>query len=300
MNLLLEEWDQQRSVKRKSAYANFEVDRKSEFLANLAYALTMSARGSPYSKDDLISAYEKIHGNFGLPIGDAAKVANELESHTASLRSIGYEEFEFSHKSLQEYLAAEFIVRLPTIPSARRALLRLPNELAIATAISSQSSQYFSYLVLGRFDQLDPSFDFIRTFVTRLLLESPDFEKSSVVGVALIALYSRYLQLVQKNPAQLSLFILDQLRSEFSALGEMIRERVSEGELLQVYEVSGRAPSIDVDPAPDSGFITVLTRRKRTGGLEADRGLRSSLYRLPKTIWIRQSVLSAEKRPSAT
>ena len=130
---------------------------------------------------------------------------------------------------------------------------------------------------------------------SRLILK-----KSSVVGVALIALYSRYLQLVQKNPAQLSLFILDQLRSEFSALGEMIRERVSEGELLQVYEVSGRAPSIDVDPAPDSGFITVLTRRKRTGGLEADRGLRSSLYRLPKTIWIRQSVLSAEKRPSAT
>jgi hypothetical protein len=189
VNLLLEEWDEQRSVKRESAYANFEVDRKSEFLANLAYVLTMSVKRSAYSKDDLISAYERIYDNFGLPSGEAAKVAKELETHTGLFVRSGYDTFEFSHKSLQEYLTAEFIVRLPAVPSERRDLLRLPNELAISTAISSRPSQYFSHLVLERFEVLRPPFGFIRAFVTRLLLESPDFEKSPVVGAALIALY---------------------------------------------------------------------------------------------------------------
>ncbi len=41
VNLLLEEWDGQRPVKRESAYANFEIDRKSELLAKLAFSLTM-------------------------------------------------------------------------------------------------------------------------------------------------------------------------------------------------------------------------------------------------------------------
>ena len=123
--------------------SNFEVDRKSEFLANLAYVLTMSVNGSRYTKSDLVSAYGKMHDNFGLPGKEAAKVANELESHTGLFVQSGYDAFEFSHKSLQEYLTAEFIVRLPSIPEPQRTLLRLPNELAIATAISSQPSLYF-------------------------------------------------------------------------------------------------------------------------------------------------------------
>src|SRR3954447_10115796 len=112
----------------------------------------MSVKRSVYSKDDLISAYERIYDNFGLPSGEAAKVANELETHTGLFVQSGYDTFEFSHKSLQEYLTAEFIVRLPAVPSERRDLLRLPNELAISTAISSRPSQYFSHLVLDRFE----------------------------------------------------------------------------------------------------------------------------------------------------
>jgi hypothetical protein len=105
-----------------------KIDRKAEFLANLAYNLTISVKRSAFTKDDLVHAYEKMFDNFGLPRGDAAKVANELESHTGLFVQGGYELFEFSHKSLQEYLTAEFIVKLPAIPSGN-ILTILPNEL---------------------------------------------------------------------------------------------------------------------------------------------------------------------------
>jgi hypothetical protein len=56
----------------------------------------MSVKWSAYRKDDLISAYGKIYDNFGLPRADAAKVANELESHTGLFVQSGYDTFEFS------------------------------------------------------------------------------------------------------------------------------------------------------------------------------------------------------------
>jgi hypothetical protein len=39
---LLEKGDEQRSVKRESVYANFEIDRQERILGNLAYVLTIS------------------------------------------------------------------------------------------------------------------------------------------------------------------------------------------------------------------------------------------------------------------
>ena len=290
VNLLLEEWDEQRSVKRESAYANFEIDRKSEFLANLAYVLTLSFKRSAYSKDDLVKAYEKIYDNFGLPRGEASKVANELETHTGLFVQGGYETFEFSHKSLQEYLTAEFIVRLPAVPSKGRLLLGLSNELAIATAISSRPSQYFTHLVLDKFERLQPSFGFIRAFVTRLLLEAPDFERSAIVGAALIALYSRYLKLVQKSTPQLSLFIYDHLAAEFSALGAMIRERVPISDLLSVYAITSTSAGLDGDE------IMMLERKDRgKASPVVGNRLRTLLAQLPKEIWVRGSLLDSEK-----
>ena len=58
-------WDEQRSVKRESACANFEWIAKASSL-NLAYVLTMSVKRSAYGKDDLVSAHKRIYDNFGL------------------------------------------------------------------------------------------------------------------------------------------------------------------------------------------------------------------------------------------
>ncbi len=175
VNLLLEDWDQQRSVQRVSAYSDFEVDRKADFLSDLAHSLTISNRTSTFSAGDLMHCYEEVCGNYGLPISQAQEVVNELETHTGLIVQTGTELFEFSHKSLQEYLTAVFIVGLPAIPTNMIELQVMPNELAIATALSSRPSEYFYALVTSHFSRFKLSFHFVRTFINRLLIERPDF-----------------------------------------------------------------------------------------------------------------------------
>ena len=115
-------------------------------------------------------------------------------------------------------------------------------------------------------------------------MESPDFEKSTIVGTALIALYSRYLQLVQKRSVQLSLFIYDQLATEFSALGALIWERIPMTDLLTVYRVTGTSSGFDGDD------ILTLARRNNVT-FPPDHRLRS-LARLSEELWVRSSMIA--------
>ena len=140
VRLLLEEWDEQRTVVRESAYANFDNDKKAEFLANLAYDLTSKLKTSTFDREGLITCYRDIHENFGLPASDATKVVDELETHTGLFLQSGRDRFEFSHKSLQEFLTAEFIVKLPSIPRNMIELQTdLPPEISLSQANISPS-----------------------------------------------------------------------------------------------------------------------------------------------------------------
>ncbi|MBV9927034.1 MAG: NACHT domain-containing protein [Acidobacteria bacterium] len=190
VNLQLEEWDLQRSVSRVSKYAKFEPDRKFEFLSDLAYKLTISKGGAIFSRDDLLRVYKEIYDDYGLKYNEAKQVATEIETHNGLLLQTSYTEFEFAHKSLQEYLAAEYLVRLPSIPSEPSELFKLPNELAIAVSISSKPSVYFTELVLQRLLHNDLNSAFLHTFLNRLISEKPDFSKSVRLGFAVLALHS--------------------------------------------------------------------------------------------------------------
>jgi predicted NACHT family NTPase len=186
VNLLLEEWDQQRSVVRVSSYANFEVDRKFEFLCHLAYVLTTLIQKTVFSEDTLLKIYHQIYEDYDLAPNEAQQVVNELESHTGLFIQSGYEEYEFAHKSLQEFMTAEYLVKLPSIPAEIGTLLKLPYELAVAITISSSPSEYFSELIFNRLRKHKLSEEFVRSFVSRLLLEKPDFNSSTKLGMALI------------------------------------------------------------------------------------------------------------------
>jgi len=290
VGLLLEDWDVQRSVLRQTAYGGFEPDRKAEFLAHLSYYLTTTVRQSVFSKNDLVRAYEVIRDNFGLPQGEALRVANELESHTGLFVQAGFESFEFSHKSIQEYLTAEHIVKLPTIPSDGRILSLLPNELAVASAISSSPSEYFSELVLSEFRRHHFRLPFVRTFVNRLLVEKPDFDRSRRVGVALLVLYSHYVHLVLRDSEQLHFILVDQLAREFEQLGQLVGGRLSSERLLQAYEVRDTLTAVDGLP------IVRLARLKR---VRADLTFGPERI-LPSELYVRPTLLAAEGDSAGT
>ncbi len=97
VSLLLEEWDQQRSVQRISAYSDFEVDRKADFLSDLAHNLTILNKTSTFTRVDLLESYRQISVNYGLRDSEAQAVVNELETHTGLVVQSGADLFEFSH-----------------------------------------------------------------------------------------------------------------------------------------------------------------------------------------------------------
>ena len=192
VNLLLEEWDNQRSIERKSRYAKFESDRKFEFLSNLSYYFTINRNTALFTPQQLIDAYSSICSNFGLPKDESVLVANEIESHTGLFLQTGYEQYEFAHKSLQEYLTAEYLVKLPSLDEALKHIELLGAELAIATSISSNPSLYFTHIVLGLFNRADLTDSFYNAFVSRLIQERPDFYPSNEMVLASFSLLAKH------------------------------------------------------------------------------------------------------------
>lgn len=281
VNLLLEEWDEQRNVKRISKYADFEIDRKFEFLTSIAYFLTVSSKRSIFSKSNLESAYYKINEDFGLEKKDSKNVMEELETHTGLFLQSGYEFYEFAHKSLQEYLTAEYIVRLPTIPN-EFIIRTIPNELAIAVSISSNPSQYFTELVFSRLNNVKLSYQFYQIFLTRLIIEKPDFNRSNLVGIAAFQLYSNYL-VRNKDMNQLKLFIQDDLILEFENTIKAIFKRNPKNLFQKYYDIVSEESSTN-------GTKVVTIHKKKMN--EIDSEYNDIKYReLPDKLVYRDSFL---------
>lgn len=243
--LLLEEWNQQRHIFRPSKYAKFENDRKFDFLSSLAFNLTTSNSSSSFSKHNLKSVYNKIYQDFDLEKEEMTNVIDELESHNGLILQSGFEKYEFAHKSIQEYLTAEYIVRLPKIPESRNITAKLPNEFAVAIAISSKPSEYFIDFVELIVVNLKLGGQFIKPFINRLLLEKVDFNKNTNVAISALKLYSIYIQSEQNEMSQLSLFYIDDLLLQFENFIEEIFKRNDKKDFFENYEVIEEIPSSD-------------------------------------------------------
>lgn len=188
INLLLEEWNLQRNVRRESHFSNFEIDRKYEFLSYLAYQLTVDCPSTVFSKYDLNRIYIEICDNFSLPKDEVKKVIQELESHNGLFIQSGYDRFQFPHKSIQEFLTSEFLVKSFALPN-NHTLLNIPNELALAISICSVPSDYLSALILNNLGTEIKNHNFIEPFINRILIEKPDFQPCLALGVTFAFIY---------------------------------------------------------------------------------------------------------------
>lgn len=235
VNLLIEEWDEQRSVTRQSRYAGFSVDRKFDFLCRLAYEVTSTKKGTVFRLEDLRKIYSRICGDFELLSIESKQVLSELESHTGLFVQAGFQCYEFAHRSLQEYLAAEYIKGLPSLLTDADLVARIPNELAIAVAISTNPSRYLVELVMSRLCVFSLSSDFFTAFVTRLIQEKPEFNTDDDVVLALLVLYTMYLEGALAPGQQMQLFIFDKLATQFESLLDVLARRNKVNTLLDYY-----------------------------------------------------------------
>lgn len=189
VNLLLKEWDEDRRVKRESQYSTFDVDRKLEFLAQLAFELTTREGAVRFSSETLRKLYARIRADHGLPEKEATNVIQEIESHNGLVIQSGYDHFEFAHKSIQEFLAADYIVRLPSLVAISPVLHLLPNEMAIATALSSKPGEYLCELMLRAVASVKLKTTWYSTYANRLIQEKPDLTIGHTVFTTVAALH---------------------------------------------------------------------------------------------------------------
>ena len=194
VRILIEEWDEQRDIIRESNYSDFDNERKFDFLSHLAYDLTIRFDKKVYFEDDLKDSFFNIYESFGLPKNQCAKVIKEIEAHTGILIQSSYQTFEFVHKSMQEYLAAEHIVKMPEIPIKLLHNINISNELAITVALSSDPNSYFFKLIFDVFDNNNFSEHFIIEFLTRLAYEKPDFKESLLIPYSFTNLINRFAE----------------------------------------------------------------------------------------------------------
>lgn len=193
VNLLIEEWDEQRAIIRQSEFTGFQTDQKFEFLTHLAFELTVKFKTSTFFVSQIKSVYSEIAEYHNLPVKKANDVVKELESHTGLFIESGYEKFEFVHKSIQEYLSADYIVKLPSLNTVKRNIELLGAELAIAVSISSSSSLFFIELVLNYINKNKYSNEFYNSFISRITSENPSFKQEELVGVSALILLSNWI-----------------------------------------------------------------------------------------------------------
>ncbi|MBK8641663.1 MAG: hypothetical protein IPN15_05385 [Saprospiraceae bacterium] len=203
IHLLLEDWSNQRSISRVSKYAKFTVERKMDFLSRFAYELTIVVNNSKFDSDILQSIYKTIAIEFELPLDDSRFVVNEIESHSGLIIQTGYNDFEFAHKSLQEFLVADYLAKQPEIIDVVEIIKMIPNEIAIMVAISSNSNLSFYKLIVEILKKDFLDLNFLKQFLSRLIIEKPDYKTDALLSITLIYMLNEIAsQLYETNKNQ--------------------------------------------------------------------------------------------------
>jgi hypothetical protein len=197
VGLYIEEWDTQRRIDRVkegkliSEYNNLPNDRKFEFLSKFAFTLTKNFENNfVFSEKDMSKCYNMLCEEFDLPNDQVKLIVNEIESHNGLIIQSSNDTFEFSHKSIHEYLTAEYISRMGVLPRQVELLLSIPNELAIASALSSDANGFLTGLILGYLKAAIKKGNFVNIFLNRLVKEKPDFSVNPILGVVVLYIYT--------------------------------------------------------------------------------------------------------------
>jgi DNA polymerase III delta prime subunit len=187
IRLMLEDWDAERGVLRRSKYAGFLPERKLAFLSALSYELTYSIKAKVFTQQDLLRGYKLIHEAFSLPENESGQVVAELQSHTGILIAAQPGQYEFSHLSLQEYLAANYIVREPFAGRVSEYIATYPAPLGVAVALAANPSTWLAALLLRHMKEFSGSS--LSSLIARMVVERPSFARSALLGNALVLLF---------------------------------------------------------------------------------------------------------------
>ena len=189
--LIIKDWDDQRRIRRRSIYEEFNARKKLKFLQELSFQLTYKIKKRVFSRNDLALAYREIHSKYMLPEDQMDIVISEIESHNGIINEGGITDgMEFSHLSIQEYLCAEYLVTLPFSQYVANYFKEYVPPLGIAVCLSGNPGDYLLNLLFNkdsgitRFSDNSWYESSVFKLFNRILIESPNFNKSEALGIS--------------------------------------------------------------------------------------------------------------------
>lgn len=242
VTLLLREWDAERGIQRQTKYAKFSPEKKLNFLAAISYFLTFKTRAKTFSSAQLQKAYLSYNVRFQLPASEAREVVDEIESHTGLVVNAGMSKYEFSHLSLQEYLAAEYMSRETHSTHLLDYLGSYPAPVAISVALASDPSLAFASLLLRH--KL-PDGSQVSSLLSRLLIERPAFDKSKALGVAILRVLSDWRAEPRAIEYCFSLLQLVGVKESLREAFKLYRQDVNKNRQHALSTVLKRKSSLD-------------------------------------------------------
>lgn len=263
--LIISDWDEHRGISRISKYANFNVRKKLDFLQEVSLHLTYQLKSNLFTSDQLASVYKLIHKKYELPAEDMVRIVHEIESHNGLICEAGFNTFEFSHLSLQEYLCAECLITLPYSRKTIDYFFERPDPLAIAVCISKDSGLWLANLLLNSNLNVKKYTNKARLetslikFLSRLIEERPLFNDSIELGLVLIYLISNFHKSPRVFELTLNLFELNNVKESLIDTLNHFKIRVNEVQSKCYLE---RTDALSIDNFIDIPFKEMIDLEK--------------------------------------
>jgi predicted NACHT family NTPase len=145
----INDWDQMKRIHRRSGYPLQTSDQKYFLLSYLAFDLSYQYGTAVYSVSQVLEALSR-HQLEVLDYIDATTVLDDITTNSGLMIESPSKTYHFIHRSIQEYLAADYLIKLPNIPY-NEVISKTPSILALCVLISS-SPVYFYTVILSTID----------------------------------------------------------------------------------------------------------------------------------------------------
>lgn len=222
VDLLVEEWDEERFIERHGGAYNLDRQRKREILKAISFFLSFVHRSPRISSDNFTELTEYLERKLGVSIDDVRSFLSYLESQVGVLIQVGHDQFELSHKTLQEFLAAEFLLGHSEIPLQLVTSSSMMPEISLAIAMSSDSERYLGKLAPEIFEVLSGNPHLVSQLLKRLSDEKAVFGGDAGLDAILWLLSGYFIGGVRPSKPEAKRFVKSKANKRIDEQGERI------------------------------------------------------------------------------
>ncbi len=189
-------WDLDRGISRRSSTPGFDPDQKRRFLSNLAFEFVKLDHAPTFSVNRFLATFDRLKSRFRLEKAAPREILSEIESHTGLIYLSGFEQYDFMHKSIQEFLLGKYLASIPLLSEYQAFLRNTPDACALGTVLSEDPDSFIACLwkaVPGPSRSREPwasVFLFWNQYFLRLVEEHAVFRGNKILGLAILGVVS--------------------------------------------------------------------------------------------------------------